>query len=378
MAFIALTAGVVFFTPVKNSPPSDLRDAVSDSGFNTDVKGLLDRKDDGLSVSPPTAPRARMPHNKSADISAPAANKDAIAAQLDEWLGIFDQLELQPAMSLSAMSGEVVQGLNSGAYNGVILGESHNVQPEIDAGIVIVKDILAARGIGAFSRESNLFPTTDFLEAQGVPVLTFKNQFRPDPDVQAGLKAARKKLLVTYTGYAHTSVRLKNYVTHTLQWTFGGKDMRTVEDCFLAERKSPVIVSMVSEEWVLSRIGTLFLGKFAGKGGSSGKEYLENLRTLRILWKNKIMRYPAHAEDIYFVRSPEQANLFVGITPGDRRPVIADTVLQVLPLPEFAAWLGEDKIKSVESLRGSDETGVSYRVVVRKFSGEIFERTVRP
>lgn len=384
LAFIALTAGVVVFTPVKNSPPSDLRDAVSDSGFNTDVKGLLDRKDDGLSVSPPAATQARIPRNKSADISVAACNKDAISAQLDELLGVFDQLELQPAMGLPALSLEVARGLDSGAYDGVIMGESHDTRPEINAGIVIVKDILAARGIGAFSREKNLFPTTDFLEAQGVPVLTFSNQFKPDPDVRAGLKAARKKPLVTYTGYAHTATKLKNYVFYTLLWgkpwgyVSGGRDMPTVEESFLAAHKKPVIISMVAEELVLRRIGELFLNRLIAEGGASGQEYLENLRTLRSLWKNKVMRYPVRVEEISFARFPGQDNLFVGITPGDRRPVIVDAVLQVLPLPEFAPWLGGDRIKSVESLRSSEETGVSYRVVIRKFSGEIFERTVRP
>ena len=377
-AFLGLTAGAVFFAPVKNPPPSGFRDAVSDRGFDTDVKGLFKESGGDLILPAPAAPAA-LPRTR-----ATQTNAAKIAAQLDEFLGIFHQLELQPAMDLAALSGEVVRGLNSGVYNGVIMGESHDTQPEINAGIVLVKDILAAHGIGAFSRESNLFPAAEFLEEPGVPVLTFKNQFKPDPDVQAGFRAARKKPLVTYTGYAHTATRLKNYVFYTLLWgkpwgyVSGGRDMPTIEESFLAARKKPVIVAMVAEERVLRRIGELFLGKFIGEGGASGPEYLENLRALRGIWGNKIMRYPVHAEDIYFVRSPEQANLFVGITPGDRRPVIVDAVIQALTLPEFSAWLGPDKIKSVESLRGSDETGVSYRVVVRKFSGEIFERTVRP
>lgn len=317
-------------------------------------------------------------------VFTPVDNKNAISARLDELLGMFHQLELQPAMDLSAMSREVVQGLNSGAYNGVILGESHSVQPEINAGITIVKDILAAHGIGAFSRESNIFPTADFLAEQGVPVLTFKNQFKPDPDVAAGLKAAGGKLLVTYTGHAHTSTRLKNYILYTLLegkplgYAAGGKDMPTVEDSFLAARKKPVIVAMAAESRVLRRIEQLFLRGFIGEKGVSGAEYLGNLRALRAVWSDKVLTCPAHTEDIYFVRSPEQANLFVGITPGERRPLAVDAVISALSLPEFSAWLGEDTLKTVESLRASDETGVSHRVVARKLSGETFERTIRP
>jgi len=331
-----------------------------------------------------TLPRLQMPSIKPEKVSAPLSGKEGISAQLDEWLGIFHQLELQPAMGLAAMSAEVVGGLNSGAYNGVILGESHGTQPEIAAGLKIIKDILAARGIGAFSREKEIFPTIDFLEAQGVPVLTMKNQFKPEPDVLAGLKAAGGKLLVTYTGHAHTAIRLKDYFLFTLMegktWGYvpGGKDMITVENVFLNEQKKPVIVAMMTEARVLRRIEQLFLRKFIGEAGSSCEDYLGNLRSLKTLWDSKILQYPAHAEDIYFVRSPQQANLFVGITPGDRRPVAVDAVLQALSLPEFAAWLGADMIKIVESLWSSDETGVSYRVVARKFSGEIFERTIRP
>ncbi|HNW45378.1 MAG TPA: hypothetical protein PKI19_12810 [Elusimicrobiales bacterium] len=315
-------------------------------------------------------------------IAAPA-DQDAIAARLDQWLGLFDRLELQPALDLAAVTAQVTRGLDSGTYNGVILGESHGTQPEINAGIFLTKAVLAARGIGAFSRERETFPTIDFLETQGVPVLTFKNQFKPVPDVQAGLAAAGGRPLVTYTGHAHTSVRLKNYFLFTLlegkPWGYvpGGKDMVTVEDAFLGERKKPVIVAMVTEARVLRRVEQLFLREFIGEAGVSGTGYYESLRALRRLWENKVMRYPEHAEDIYFVRSPEQDNLFVGITPGERKPLAIDAVLQVLPLPEFKAWLGEDKLKTVESLWGSDESGVSYRVVAHKFSGEVFERTVR-
>jgi len=316
-------------------------------------------------------------------IGSPLANKDAIAAQLDEWLGLFDGLVRQPSLDLAAVSQEVLGGLGSGAYNGVILGESHGIPAEIASGISLTKDILAARGIGAFSRERETFPTIDFLEAAGVPVLTFKNQFKPEPDVQAGLKAAGKKLLVTYTGHAHTAVRLKNYFLYTLLegkpfgYGPGGKDMVTVEDSFLKEGKKPVIVAMLTEARVLNRVQQLFLRKFIPEGGTTGEEYLVNLRVLRTAWESKVLAYPAHAEDIYFVRAPEQANLMVGLTPGERKPLTLDAVIQVLSMPEFGAWAGSDKLKIVESLWGSDENGVSYRVVAHKFSGEKFEHVVR-
>lgn len=336
-----------------------------------------------LNIRGQAAAPAPLPRITPERTSPRLGDKEAISAQLDQWLGVFDGFQRQPAMDAKAMSDEVTAGLESGRYKGLIMGESHGTQAEFDAGIMIVKDVLAGHGIGAFSRERETFPDTGFLEAAGVPVLTFKNQFKPDPDVQAGFSAARRKLLVTYTGHAHTSVRLKDYFVFTLLegkpfgYVPGGKDMPTVEESFLAKRKKPVIVAMLTEARVLRRVEQLFLRKLAGDSGVYGGELLANLRIVRELWEKKVLSYPVHKEDIYFARSPEQDNLFAGITPGERKPLALDAVLQVLTMPEFTAWLGSDKIRIMESLWGSDSSGVSYRVVAHKFNGETFEQTVR-
>ena len=319
--------------------------------------------------------------------ASPASRETAglsAADQLDDWLGLFGRLELQPELGLDEITAEVTGGLRSGLYDGLIMGESHGIQPEIDAGIVITKAVLKAKGIGAFSRESNLFPDTGFLEEKGVPVLTFKNQFKPGPDVQAGFQAAGEGLLATYTGHVHTSRLLKDYFLYTLLegkpfgYGVNGKDMVTVEDSFLTAGKRPVIVGMVTEARVLNRIEQLFLRRSITADGVDASDYLAGLRAMRSAWEKRVMAYPRHDRDIYFVRSPGQPNLFVGITPCDRRPLAAEAVLEVLAGDDFKAWIGAEKMKYVESLWSSDETGIHYRVVARKFSGETFERTVTP
>jgi len=307
-----------------------------------------------------------------------------IAEKLDRWMSVLHELETQPVLDLSAVSEDVLKGLKEGTYNGVILGESHSSAPEIASGIALVKDILGTRGIGAFSRENFTFPDASFLEENKIPVLTFRNQFLPEADVKAGLKAAKKGILVTHTGHAHTARRLKDYILYTLEagknmgYAPGGKDMPTVEDAFLKAGKKPVIVSMMTEETVLRRVERLFFAHLAGKNGVYANELLSDLQALGRVWDAKVSRYPSSPGKIFFVRFPGQNNFFVGITPGERKLSAMDAVAKVLPLPELAAWLGGEKIKFVESLFMSGPDGVSYKVVIHKFNGGTFENAVQP
>jgi hypothetical protein len=348
--------------------------AAGDADFAEALRGIT--RSGGASVPVPALP--------ALPLKAAASPEAAIAAQFDEWLAVYNGFLAGSALDTAGMSREITAGLAAGRYNGVILGETHGVQAEFDAGITLTKDILRAHGIGAFSREHNLFPDDGFLGAAGVPVLTMKNQFKPEPDVNAGLGAARGRLLVTYTGHVHTAVKLKNYFVFTLLegrpfgYSPGGKDMPTVEEAFIKAGKRPVIAAMLSEERVLRRVEQLFLRKFIPADGAVPAEFLQNLRLLRGLWAEKVEAAPQGPGPIYFVRSPEQDNLFAGLTPGDRRPLAVGAVLEALDNAEFLAWAGADRLRMVEALWASDDGGVFYRVVARKFSGEIFERTVKP
>lgn len=309
-----------------------------------------------------------------------------IARRLSDYLGWYGEMELRPAMDTSAMSRIVVSGLTSGEFTGLILGESHGVDDEDRAGRAIVGGALdAGVPVGAFLREENLFPQTGPLDARKVPVLTYRNQFKPEADVQAGLAAAGKKLLISYTGCAHTSGALKDYFLYTLEegktWHYerGTHDMPTVEQSFLGHGKKPLIVAMSAEDYVLSRIQYLFLQSLVGDGAELPR-LRADLDALVSAWNAQMAAYPARRE-IAFVRSAEQPNLYAGLTPTDRRAYDVEAVRRVLALPELAAWLGGAPIKSVESLRGGsftppDTRETHYDVIVHKSSGEEFRRTI--
>ena len=309
-----------------------------------------------------------------------------IAQRLSNYLDWYDLMERQPAADAAAMSRIVVDGLRSGAYTGLILGESHGVDDEDRAGRKLMSDVLdAGIPVGAFLREENLFPRTEPLDARRVRVLTYRNQFNPEADVQAGFKAAGKKILISYTGCAHTAVAIKDFFLYTLEegktWHYerGKRDMPTVEESFRGHHKKPLIVAMSAEDSVLSKIQSLFLKSLVGEGTDLPR-LREDLVALVPIWNAQMAAYPARRE-IAFVRSPVQSDLYAGLTPTERRAFAVEAVSRILALPELAAWLGTDRIKGVESLRGGSFTPPNtrethYEVVVHKFSGEEFKRTI--
>ena len=311
---------------------------------------------------------------------------EQISDQLDRWLGMFHALELQPTMDMSQMSQLMALRLRLEIYDGVILGESHGIDPEISAGVQFVKDIETfGYPIGALLREKETFPNADFLKSLKIPVLTIPQgmQFQPDSAVQTSLQKAGHKILVTYTGHAHTAIRLKDYFLYTLRegtafgYAPGKKDMPTVEDSFLKARKHPIIVAMITENRIWRRIQQLFLYHAMDGGALTQEKLSAKLRAFRKAWDKKISNYPTHPEPIYFVRSPEQENLFIGLVPGQRLPVDIDAALRVLSAPESAAWLQGDPIQLVESLWSQNPMGCFYRVIVHKSNGGEWDRWVK-
>lgn len=311
---------------------------------------------------------------------------DTLRERLLAYLGWYDVMERQPGVGAAAMSAAVVAGLTSGRYTGLILGESHGVNAEDAAGRLIVGDALSAGlPIGAFLREEYLFPHTKGLDAARVPVLTYKNQFKPEDDVRAGLKAAGGKLLISYTGCAHTSVALKDFFLYSLEegktWHYerGKHDMPTVEESFRQHGKRPLIVAMVNEETVLSMIQQLFLKSLSD--GTDRPRLSADLDAVLGAWNEQMAAYPRRPGPIAFVRSPDQPELYAGLTPSERRAFELEAVRRVLDLPELAAWLGGGAIKSVESLRGGSFTPPNtrewhYDVIVHRASGGDFAREI--
>jgi|GEM_PF-2818318 len=312
---------------------------------------------------------------------------DRFARRLSAYLDWYDVMERQPVVDAAAMSAAVVAGLRSRAYAGLTLGESHGVDAEEAAGRAIVSGVLdAGIPVGAFLREENLFPRTEPLDARHVPVLTYRNQFKPEDDVAAGLKAAGKGSLISYTGCAHTAVTLKDFFLYTLEegktWHYehGKRDMPTVEQSFVSHHKAPLIVAMSAEATILERIEWLFLQSLVGDGAELGR-LNGDLDALLAAWTRQMSAYPARTAPIVFARSPDQPSLYAGLTPSERRAFSLEAARRVLGSPELAAWLGGGAIKSVESLKAGsftppDTRETHYDVVVRKPTGEEFKRTV--
>jgi hypothetical protein len=310
-----------------------------------------------------------------------------IAQQLSAYLDWYDLMERQPAIDVPAMTATIAAGLRSGAYTSLILGESHGVDAEERASQQLVGGALdSGVPVGAFLREENLYPNTQALEARHIPVLTYKNQFKPEDDVKAGLKAAGKGLLISYSGCAHTADRIKDFFLYTLEegktWHYekGKHDMPTIEQSFLSHRKKPLIVAMSAEETILSKVQSLFLKGLVGNG--TDLDHLKgDFDALLSAWGQQMTAYALRTEPIIFARSPEQPNLYAGLTPSDRRAFEIEAARKILGLPELAAWLGADKIKSVESLKAGSFTPPStrewhYDVIVHSASKGDFKRTI--
>jgi hypothetical protein len=309
-----------------------------------------------------------------------------IAQRLSGYLDWYDLMERQPAVDAAALSQAAVEGLRSGAYTGLILGESHGVEAEDRAGQKLVRDVLEAGiPVGAFLREENLFPRIEPLDSRRVPVLTYRNQFKPEDDVKAGLKAAGKNLLISYTGCAHTSVSIKDFFLYTLEggktWRYesGKRDMPTVEESFLAHRKKPLIVAMSAEDVVLGKVEGLLLKALSD--GATLPRLRDDLDAVLSAWSRRMSAYPERRGPIFFVRSPEQPNLYAGLTSSERRAFRIEAARKVLALPELVSWLGGDRIRAVESLKAGRFTPPNthethYEVTVHKTAGGKFKRTI--
>lgn len=310
-----------------------------------------------------------------------------IAQQLSAYLDWYDLMERQPAVDAAAMAATIATGLKSGAYTALILGESHGVDAEEQASQRLVGAALdSGVTIGAFLREENLYPNTQPLAARHIPVLTYKNQFKPEDDVKAGLKAAGKGLLISYSGCAHTADTIKDFFLYTLEegktWHYekGKHDMPTIEESFLRHHKQPLIVAMSAEETILDKVQSLFLKGLVGEG-TDAERLKGDFDALLAAWARQMAAYAPRTDPIVFARSPVQPNLYAGLTPTERRAFQIEAARKVLGLPKLTAWLGSDTIKSVESLKAGSFTPPNnrethYDVIVHSVSQGDFKRTI--
>lgn len=317
--------------------------------------------------------------------------------RLRKWLGLFDAAMAGTGLDSAGMAREAAADLGAGKHDALILGESHGIPAEQEAAGLILRAVTAARPIGAVLFENTdivnhatgarstkyLLDDTAWLKPAGIETLGYLAHFTPGPDLRAGLKAAAGRLLVSYTGSAHSGKRVKDYIMYTLGETFGpygrGIDMTTVEDVLRAERRKPLIIAMVSELFILGHVERLVIREVV-KSEDRLEGALAELDAAAKAWDGRVEAYPA-ASELRFVASAEQSGLFLGMAPADRRPGQLNALLETLRAPDFAVWLGGRKIKSLEAGRqgGGDEAGrvvVTYRVVVRDEKGGEFVRVI--
>lgn len=321
----------------------------------------------------------------SASRRVAAAASDA-ATRLDRWLGLVAEARGGAEIEAGALIDELSNGLSRGRWRSLILGETHSVREEKAFAARLMSALLDRRLVPAvFLRERHTYDDTSLLAAHGVPVLDYRNQFQPAPEVDAALKRYRG-LLVTYAGHAHASERVKDYVQNVLEagrpfgYGPGLKDMPTIEDALAERGKRPAIVAMVSEEGMLSRIQYLFL-KQASAPAPDGPTLRAGLREVLDAWAARMAALPDPGRGLRFLRHPSQGELFLGLTRGDRRARALEAAFEVLGLPDVQSWLGSEPVSNLESLRRSSGGAhggvvVSYEVIVHRQDGSRLSREV--
>lgn len=351
LAALVLTSGYFILPGHKNAEgrPFDLRDAVG--ARSGGVLGALNASlgDPGAAVPAPAAAMADEQVGKYLR---------EIAAKFD-WYG---KAELKPGLTDAQLAQAVVEGIKRGTCDTVVFGESHGNLHEQNSALLIMKRILDdGIPVGAFTQESTqqqkvggtktplgIFTDVSQLTQARVPVLFMQNHFNPDKDIKTALKAAGAKLLITYTGTAHTSVRMRDYILNTLKvtdmgWNNAYPGRPVIEQVLQRHDRKPVVIAMNEEESVFNQILSLQL-----KEASTNVSYEQlqtNLQALRAAWEQTVGAFQSPS-GIRYVQAAEQPNFYVGIAAGERRPMGLEAVLKVAQLPEFRQWLGGKTVQS--------------------------------
>lgn len=300
--------------------------------------------------------------------------------ELERRLGPFASWMSLPGFTASQMSAEIRSRLRSGQARDLVMGESHAVDEELASGRLFMKELLdEGFKLKALLREKHTYEDASDVEARGLKVLTMRNQFRPAPDVDAALRE-RGRILAAYSGNVHTADRLSAYFVKTLEdgRTWGGKDMPTVEGALLDRRRKPVIVAMMPEWQFLEKIMRLSVRDMLADAPAL-PDLVQRLEAFCSVWTSRLGR--GVNGSLRFIQTPEQDNLFIGLTPSERSPVMLEEALKVLKRPDVSAWAGADPIRLVESLRGThpneaDQVCTFHEIHLHKKSGEKLSRRI--
>jgi hypothetical protein len=297
--------------------------------------------------------------------------------ELERRLGPFASWLNLPGITAAEMSAEISSRLKSKKARDLVMGESHAVPAEEASGKLFMKDLLdAGWSFKALLREKNTYDDATDVESRGMAVLTMRNQFRPLADVEAAL-ALPGRTLAAYSGNVHTSDRLAKYFMDTLEdgrvW---GGNMPTVEGALKDNGRKAVIVAMMPEHQFLDKIQRLSLRDMLGKGVTHA-DLVGKLEAFNKVWLSRLGS--GVNGSMRFIQTPEQENLFIGLTPTERAPRKLEAMLEVMRRPDVAAWSGTDVLRLVETLPGTfpneqNQVCTYHDIVLHKTNGETLER----
>ncbi len=312
-------------------------------------------------------------------------------------LSWYGRAAAQPGWGVSELSRAVVSSLKSGEADCLVLGESHSDLLERQTAQTLLAALLdAGIPLGAFLQEAStvmdsegrrgepegIFALTGRLEGERVPLILMANQFNPDRDVEKGLKASEGKVLVTYSGSAHTSGLMRDLIIETLKlpdmsWGRLVPGRPVIERSLRRRGKKPVIVAMAREAQVFGAIESAVLAETAE--GASLEAWREELAAAESAWNEVFAAFPP-ASAVRFAPVPEQEGFFIGMSPADRRPLGLGAALKVAGSEEFAGWLGGGRVEAVSvypvSWPCAEGACRGFEVSVGKGGSERFRRRV--
>ena len=104
-------------------------------------------------------------------------------------------------------------------------------------------------------------------------------------------------ILLTYTGHAHSSSRVRDYSFKDLEfervrgWPRRRRVMKTVEEAAVEAGFRPLVLAMGRESGYLRTAQRLFFADIAGKGRKR-KDVVKDLEKLAAKWRAKFAAYP--------------------------------------------------------------------------------------
>ena len=247
-----------------------------------------------------------------------------------ELLLLFNTVSNEHRLSLEKLSDEIIDLLKTGEYSAVIIGETHIVKAERDAGAFLIEKISQIKKIsfieeqtgigegiftelsvwkpGVIPREGvNLPVYKDLLNRLGINDKRLKDQYYPCPEIDPLINNLKEgEILITYTGSAHTS---NDFYTF-LENMHNKRNLKPIEDCIKEKGKKAIVVAMENFWPILtSNNQELFIREYV----KDKREDISALDDYKGNWINKVNNIPSGQffvkirDGVYYGTDPEKA-----------------------------------------------------------------------